>query len=92
MVHPNFKHIQCPWVKLGPARGCLSFCNVYIAYHFVTTILMLSMAANFIQIHSFCQFFSIFVRRENIMNKLPDDGDPWAHNNLLIPEPKKTTN
>ena len=25
------------------------------------------------------------------MGKLPDDGDPWALNNLLTPEQKKTT-
>ena len=27
----------------------------------------------------------------NRMSKLPDDGDPWAPNNLLTPELKKTT-
>ena len=26
----------------------------------------------------------------NRFNKLPDDGDPWAPNNLLTPELKKT--
>ena len=25
------------------------------------------------------------------MSMLPDDGDPWASNNLPIPEQKKTT-
>ena len=25
------------------------------------------------------------------MSKLPDDGDPWAPNNLLTPKQKKTT-
>ena len=25
----------------------------------------------------------------NILSKLPDDGDPWAPNNLLKPEQKK---
>ena len=25
------------------------------------------------------------------MSKLPDDGDPWATNNLLTPEQKKNT-
>ena len=24
-------------------------------------------------------------------SKLPDDGDPWVQNNLLIPEQKKNT-
>ena len=27
----------------------------------------------------------------NIFSKLPDDGDPWAPNNLLTPEQKKNT-
>ena len=27
----------------------------------------------------------------HILSKLPDDGDPWAPNNLLTPEQKKTT-
>ena len=26
----------------------------------------------------------------NRLSKLPDDGDPWAPNNLLTPEQKKT--
>ena len=25
------------------------------------------------------------------LSKLPDDGDPWAPNNLLTPEQKKNT-
>ena len=29
--------------------------------------------------------------RTHGMSKLPDDGDPWAPNNLLTPEQKKTT-
>ena len=27
----------------------------------------------------------------SILSKLPDDGDPWAPNNLLTPEQKKNT-
>ena len=27
--------------------------------------------------------------RTQILSKLPDDGDPWAPNNLLTPEQKK---
>ena len=27
----------------------------------------------------------------NRFRKLPDDGDPWAQNNLLTPEQKKNT-
>ena len=27
----------------------------------------------------------------NRFSKLPDDGDPWAPNNLLTPEQKKST-
>ena len=29
--------------------------------------------------------------RTHRMSKLPDDGDPWAPNNLLTPEQKKNT-
>ena len=30
--------------------------------------------------------------RNHKLNKLPDDGDPWAPNKLLTPEQKKNTN
>ena len=29
--------------------------------------------------------------RTHRLSKLPDDGDPWAPNNLLTPEQKKNT-
>ena len=31
-------------------------------------------------------------KRGHRMSKLSDDGDPWAPNNLLTPEQKKTIN
>ena len=30
--------------------------------------------------------------RTHRLSKLPDDGEPWAPNNLLTPEQKKNTN
>ena len=33
----------------------------------------------------------INILMNQILSKLPDDGDPWAPNNLLTPEQKKHT-